>query len=272
MPCIDASTEIPQSEQILHGNHASVMTMSNYALLQNPPSLEHTREMPVRVLVVEDEIDLNAVLCNTLREADFIADGATNGREARDLTARNAYDVIVLDLGLPDTYGLSLCREWRADGYAAAILMLTAQGRTTDRVTGLDSGADDYLVKPFHLVELLARIRALIRREERIERRATNLHVADLTLNLTTHVVTRGDRHLVLTHREFCILRYLMERVGLVVTRADLMDCIWGRSYDDQSNVIDVYLSRLRHHIDSEAEPPLLQTIRGIGYRIGLRS
>lgn len=224
--------------------------------------------MPMRILVVEDDIDLNNVLCDALREAGYAADGATSGAEAQGNTATHAYDVIVLDLGLPDVDGLSLCHDWRAAGYSAAILILTAQGRPADRVAGLDSGADDYLVKPFHIVELLARIRALIRREETVQRRRTALRVADLTLDPATHTVTRADRRITLSYREFCILRHLMERVGKVVTRSDLMECVWGREYDKESNLIEVYMSRLRQQLDREAERPLLQTVRGVGYRI----
>src|SRR5947207_1645478 len=122
----------------------------------------------MRMLVVEDEVDLHGVLCAALREAGYTADGAITGGDARELAARNAYDLIVLDLGLPDTDGRTLCHEWRSRGYPAAILILTAQVRIADRVAGLDSGADDYLVKPFHVLELLARVRALTRREGRV--------------------------------------------------------------------------------------------------------
>lgn len=222
----------------------------------------------MQVLVVEDEADLNGVLCAALREAGYTVEGATSGDGARELTRRSAYDVIVLDLGLPDTDGLSLCHDWRSHGYSAAILILTARGRIAERVAGLDSGADDYLVKPFHVIELLARVRALVRREHGVERRANAVRVADLLLDPATHMVTRGGRPIALSYREFCLLRCLMERAGKVVTRSELMQHVWERPYDKECNLIDVYMSRLRQRINDESERPMLQTIRGIGYRL----
>jgi DNA-binding response OmpR family regulator len=219
----------------------------------------------MRMLVVEDEVDLNGVLCAALREAGYTADGAITGDDARELAERNAYDLIVLDLGLPDTDGRALCHEWRSRGNPAAILILTAQGRIADRVAGLDSGADDYLVKPFHVLELLARVRALTRSEGRVGPHAVALRVADLVLDPATHTVTRGNRRIALSYREFCILRYLMEHAGKVVTRPELMQRVWERPYEKENNLIDVYMGRLRQQLTDGREHPLLQTIRGTG-------
>jgi len=222
----------------------------------------------VRVLVVEDEKRLNTLVRTALSEEGYAADGASDGDEASYLVSINPYDLIVLDLGLPKKDGLTLCREWRAAGNPAAILILTARDGVTDRVAGLDSGADDYLVKPFHVAELLARVRALLRREQSGQRRTTLLHVADLTLDTASHVVTRGARVVPLTDREFSILRYLMHRAEAVVSRTELLEHVWDEQYDGLSNIVDVYIRRLRQHIDEGAGTPLIHTVRGAGYRI----
>ncbi len=222
----------------------------------------------MRVLVVEDETRLNTLIRTALSEEGYATDSATDGDEASFLVSINPYDLIVLDLGLPKRDGLSLCREWRAAGSLAAILILTARDGVTDRVAGLDSGADDYLVKPFHIAELLARIRALLRREQGGQHRTPLLTVADLTLNTASHIVTRGQRTIPLTDREFSILRYLMHRAEAVVSRTELLEHVWDEQYDGLSNIVDVYIRRLRQHIDEGAATPLIQTVRGAGYRI----
>lgn len=222
----------------------------------------------LRVLVVEDEARLNTLIRTALTEDGYAADGATDGDEASYLVSINPYDVIVLDLGLPKRDGLTLCREWRAAGNPAAILILSARDGITDRVGGLDSGADDYLVKPFHVSELLARVRALLRREQSGQRRTTVLHIADLTLDTASHVVMRGNRAIPLTDREFSILRYLMHRAEAVVSRTELLEHVWDEQYDGLSNIVDVYIRRLRQHIDEGEDVPLIHTVRGAGYRI----
>lgn len=222
----------------------------------------------MRVLVVEDDSRLNTIISTALSEEGYAADSAADGDEAAFFAAVNPYDVIVLDLGLPKRDGLTLCREWRAAGVDAAILILTARDGVTDRVAGLDSGADDYLVKPFHVAELLARVRALIRREQSGKRRAVVLQLADLTLDTTTHEVRRGGRVLTLTDREFSILRYLMHHAEAVVSRTELLEHVWDEQYEGLSNIVDVYIRRLRQHIDTGAARPLIHTVRGAGYRI----
>lgn len=221
----------------------------------------------MRVLVVEDESRLNSLIRTALSEEGYATDSAADGDEASYLVSINPYDVIVLDLGLPKRDGLSLCREWRAAGNPAAILILTARDGVTDRVAGLDSGADDYLVKPFHVAELLARVRALLRRESG-QRRSTVLKIADLTLDTASHVVTRGARTIPLTDREFSILRYLMHHAEAVISRTELLEHVWDEQYEGLSNIVDVYIRRLRQHIDEGAETPLIHTVRGAGYRI----
>ncbi len=222
----------------------------------------------MRVLVVEDDPRLNTIIATALSEEGYATDTAADGDEAAFLADVNPYDLIVLDLGLPKRDGLTLCREWRAAGSEAAILILTARDGITDRVAGLDSGADDYLVKPFHVAELLARTRALLRREQGGQRRAPVLQLADLTLDTTTHEVRRGGRVLPLTDREFSILRYLMHRAEAVVSRTELLEHVWDEQYEGLSNIVDVYIRRLRQHIDSDTDRPLIQTVRGAGYRI----
>jgi DNA-binding response OmpR family regulator len=222
----------------------------------------------LRVLVVEDDSRLNSLIRAALGEEGYATDSAADGDEASYLVSINPYDVIVLDLGLPKRDGLSLCREWRSAGNPAAILILTARDGVTDRVAGLDSGADDYLVKPFHVAELLARVRALLRREQSAQRRTTILQIADLTLDTASHVVTRGARTIPLTDREFSILRYLMHHAEAVVSRTELLEHVWDEQYDGLSNIVDVYIRRLRQHIDESADLPLIHTVRGAGYRI----
>ena len=222
----------------------------------------------MRVLVVEDDSRINTYIATAFTEEGYATDRAADGDEAAYLASVNPYDVIVLDLGLPKRDGLSLCREWRAAGNDAAILILTARDGVTDRVAGLDSGADDYLVKPFHIPELLARVRALIRREQSGKRRTTMLQVANLTLDTATHAVTRGDRAITLTDTEFSVLRYLMHHAEAVVSRTELLEHCWDEQYEGISNIIDVYIRRLRKLIYDDETRPLIQTVRGAGYRI----
>jgi len=222
----------------------------------------------VRVLVVEDDSRINTYIATAFTEEGYATDRAADGDEAAYLASVNPYDVIVLDLGLPKRDGLSLCREWRAAGNDAAILILTARDGVTDRVAGLDNGADDYLVKPFHIPELLARVRALIRREQSGKRRTTMLQVANLTLDTATHAVTRSDQAITLTDTEFSVLRYLMHHAEAVVSRTELLEHCWDEQYEGISNIIDVYIRRLRKLIYDDEKQPLIQTVRGAGYRI----
>jgi two-component system, OmpR family, response regulator MprA len=216
-----------------------------------------------RVLVVEDDAEIADVLRRSLRQEGYEVRTSADGVDALDVAAGFVPDLVVLDLGLPRLDGVEVCRRLRADG-DVPILMLTARAETEDRVGGLDSGADDYLVKPFERQELLARIRALLRR--RPPRGAASLSVADLTLNPDTREVTRGDRELELTNREFELLEYLMRNERLVVSRERLLDDVWGYDPMAATNTIDVFVSNLRRKLEGAGEPRLLHTKRGAGY------
>ncbi len=216
-----------------------------------------------RVLVVEDDADIADVLRRSLRNEGYEVRTSTDGIDALDVAAGFIPDLVVLDLGLPRLDGVEVCKQLRADG-DVPILMLTARAETEDRVSGLDSGADDYLVKPFERQELLARIRALLRR--RPPRGAASLSVADLNLNPDTREVTRGDREIELTNREFELLEYLMRNQRLVVSRERLLDEVWGYDPMAATNTIDVFISNLRRKLEAGGESRLLHTKRGAGY------
>jgi DNA-binding response OmpR family regulator len=216
-----------------------------------------------RVLVVEDDEDIADVLRRSLRNEGYEVRTSADGVEALDVAAGFFPDLVVLDLGLPRLDGVEVCRRLRADS-DVPILMLTARSETEDRVGGLDSGADDYLVKPFERKELLARIRALLRR--RPPRGAASLQVGDLTLNPDTREVHRGAREIELTNREFELLEYLMLNQRLVVSRERLLDEVWGYDPMAATNTVDVFISNLRRKLEAGGEPRLLHTKRGAGY------
>jgi DNA-binding response OmpR family regulator len=216
-----------------------------------------------RVLVVEDDADIADVLRRSLRNEGYDVRTSADGVDALDVAAGFVPDLVVLDLGLPRLDGVEVCRRLRADG-DVPILMLTARTETEDRVAGLDSGADDYLVKPFERQELLARIRALLRR--RPPRGAASLSVGDLSLNPDTREVRRGEREIELTNREFELLEYLMHNERLVVSRERLLDEVWGYDPLAATNTIDVFISNLRRKLEAAGEPRLLHTKRGAGY------
>ncbi len=216
-----------------------------------------------RVLVVEDDVEIADVLRRSLRQEGYEVKTSGDGVEALDLATGFMPDLVVLDLGLPRLDGIEVCRRLRAEG-DVPILMLTARAETEDRVGGLDSGADDYLVKPFERTELLARIRALLRR--RPPRGAASLEVADLSLNPDTREVRRGERELELTNREFELLEFLMRNERLVVSRERLLDEVWGYDPMAATNTIDVFISNLRRKLEAGGETRLLHTKRGAGY------
>jgi DNA-binding response OmpR family regulator len=216
-----------------------------------------------RVLVVEDDTEITDALRRSLRHEGYEVRTAGDGVEALDAAAEFIPDLVVLDLGLPRLDGIEVCRQLRAEG-DVPILILTARTETDDRVTGLDSGADDYLVKPFERQEFLARIRALLRR--RPPRGSASLSVGDLTLNPDTREVKRGDREIELTNREFELLEYLMRNERLVVSRERLLDEVWGYDPMAATNTIDVFISNLRRKLEAAGEPRLLHTKRGAGY------
>ncbi|HWC09332.1 MAG: two-component system, OmpR family, response regulator MprA [Solirubrobacterales bacterium] len=216
-----------------------------------------------RVLIVEDDTDIADVLRRSLRNEGYEVRTSGDGAEALDIAAGFMPDLVVLDLGLPGMDGIEVCRRLRSDG-DVPILMLTARSETEDRVEGLDSGADDYLAKPFERQELLARIRALLRR--RPPRGAASLEVGDLLLNPDTREVRRGEREIELTNREFELLEFLMRNERLVVSRERLLDEVWGYDPMAATNTIDVFVSNLRRKLESGEEPRLLHTKRGAGY------
>ena len=220
----------------------------------------------MRLLVVEDNARLRHSLRLSLAEEGYAVDEAGDGPEGQGLAEREPYDAIVLDLLLPGKDGLAVCRDLRTAGVATPILMLTARDAVEDRVRGLDGGADDYLVKPFAVQELLARLRSLLRRESLSK--AGMLRTADLALDPAAHTVTRGSDHITLTAKEFAILEFLLRHPNQVVRREQIEDHVWSYDFDGISNVVDVYIRRLRRKVDDPYELKLIATVRGVGYRL----
>ena len=220
----------------------------------------------MRILVVDDDRRLCAVIKRGLLEEAYAVDLAYDGEDGEYLAEVNPYDLIILDIMLPVKDGIEVCRELRAKKITTPILMLTAKDTVEDRVKGLDTGADDYLVKPFAFSELLARVRALLRREG--TSRSPELRVGDLVLNTLTRHVRRGHRPIELTTKEYVILEYLMRHPKMVVTRTMIEEHAWDYDFDSLSNLVDVYIRRLRRKLDTEGEDSLIQTVRGAGYRL----
>jgi two-component system, OmpR family, response regulator len=220
----------------------------------------------MRVLIVEDERRMADVIRRALVKDGMAVDVAGDGGEALELTDLVEYDAIVLDVMLPELTGFDVCRELRRREVWAPVLMLTALEAVHDRVAGLDSGADDYLTKPFALAELMARLRALARRG-RPERPAV-LEVGDLRLDPARREVRRGDHEIDLSAKEFALLETLMRRPGEVLSRLELIESAWDIAYENRSNVIDVYVRRLRTKLDDPSAATTIETVRGVGYRI----
>lgn len=220
----------------------------------------------MRVLVVEDEPDAARFLAKGLRENAYAVDIAGDGLTALEKASVNSYDLFILDVLLPDRDGLSVCQELRKAGQLAPILMLTARDAVPDRIAGLNAGADDYLTKPFHFQELLARLRALMRRRPHLE--SPTMQIADLIVDTHHHAVTRAGKPIVLTTREYALLEYLALRQGAVVGRAEISEHVWDETYDASSNLIEVYIQRLRTKIDQGFATRLLHTRRGEGYQL----
>lgn len=218
----------------------------------------------VRILVAEDEPKMARVLQRGLEEEGYAVDHADSGIDALWQATEHPYDCLVLDVMLPDLDGFTIARTLREREIHTPILMLTARDAVADRVRGLDSGADDYCLKPFAFDELLARIRALVRR--RPDWRPTRLEVADLVLDPGKHEVSRGGTPISLTSKEFALLQYLMEHEGQVVSRTRILDSVWDWAFEGSSNVVDVYVGYLRNKIDRDFGPPLIHTVRGAGY------
>jgi len=223
----------------------------------------------MRVLVVEDEKRIAEFVRNGLGEHGYAVDVARDGEEALDWADIADFDVIVLDVMLPVRNGVDVCRTLRMRGLRTPILMLTARDAVEDRVLGLDSGADDYLVKPFAFAELVARLRALTRREPQV--RSPVLRLGDLVLDSTTREVTRGGRLVDVTTKEYTLLEYLMRNPNQVLTRTMIAEHVWNYDFDNATNVIDVHIKNLRRKVDDPFPTKLIQTIRGAGYRISPR-
>ncbi|HWX74389.1 MAG TPA: response regulator transcription factor [Solirubrobacteraceae bacterium] len=218
----------------------------------------------MRILLVEDDAVIAASLSKGLREEAYAVDVATDGDAALSQAAINPYDAIVLDVMLPKRDGFAVCRELRQRGLTTPVLMLTARDAVRDRITGLDTGADDYLTKPFEFGELLARLRALLRRGPVLA--PAVLQVADLALDTHAQRATRAGRDLALTTREYALLEFLARNAGRVVGRAEISDHVWDDNYDPVSNLIESYINRLRKKLDAPGLPPLIHTRRGAGY------
>jgi two-component system OmpR family response regulator len=220
----------------------------------------------MRVLVVEDDVKMAAAIRRGLRFEGVVVDLATGGEEAIRRVGATEYDAVLLDVMLPDIDGFETCRRLRRQGVWVPILMLTARDAVEDRVRGLDTGADDYLTKPFSLAELLARLRALARRGP-VERPAV-LEVGDLRLDPATHEVWRGDERIKLSAREFALLEAFMRRPGRVLTQLQLLEAAWDLGYEQRSNVVEVYVRYLREKIDRPFGVASIETVRGVGYRL----
>lgn len=222
----------------------------------------------MRLLIIEDNPRMAEALQRGLREHGFAVDVCHTGFEGEDLGANDSYDLILLDLMLPDRDGVEVCRGLRRRCVSTPILMLTALSSTGDKVAGLDAGADDYLTKPFEFEELLARVRALLRRGEATEGRV--LECDDLKLDVYTRTATRGEAKVELSNKEFGLLEYLMRNPNRVLSRAQIAEKVWDINFDSSSNVIDVYMSALRKKLDRGHTRELFHTIKGAGYRFGV--
>lgn len=220
----------------------------------------------MRILVVEDEKRLAEVIKKGLVEEGYSVDIAYDGAEGQYMAESASYDLVILDIMLPKKDGVTICQELRIRGINTPILMLTAKDSVEDRVKGLDSGADDYLVKPFAFSELVARVRALLRREALSK--ASKLQVGNLVMDTLTREVWRGDKKIELTAKEYAILEYFMRHPNMVVTRTMLMEKVWDYDFEGISNVIDVYIRRLRLKLDEEGAESIIETVRGAGYRL----
>jgi two-component system, OmpR family, copper resistance phosphate regulon response regulator CusR len=231
--------------------------------------LQSSKIEEVRILLVEDESRVAGFIAKGLREQAYAVDVAADGEQASYQASVNEYDFVILDVMLPLRNGYQVCRDLRATGFRKPILMLTARDAVDDRVAGLDSGADDYLTKPFDFKELLARLRALARRSDGL--RPQVLRVADLTLNTATHVATRSGHPVSLTAKEYALLEFLVINEGRVVGREQIAQHVWDESFDPLSNVIDVYIKRLRAKLDTALASRLIHTRRGEGYVLTAR-
>jgi DNA-binding response OmpR family regulator len=221
----------------------------------------------MHLLLVEDERKVASFIARALRENSYTVDLAETGEKALKLASRITYDAIVLDIRLPTISGIEVCRELRKMNVETPILMVTARSLVDQRVEGLDAGADDYLTKPFALAELRARVRALTRRG--FHKGGAKLHCADLELDRQRRIVVRGGTQISLTSKELGLLELLMQRSPEIVTRCEIVEHVWSYNFDSETNLVEVYINRLRQKLDADQRPKLIHTIRGVGYRLG---
>lgn len=216
----------------------------------------------MRMLVVEDDRDLNRQLCEALEDAGYVVDKAYDGEEGHFLGDTEPYDAVILDLGLPQMDGLSVLERWRRDGHATPVLILTARDRWSDKVAGIDAGADDYVAKPFHMEEVLARVRALVRRAAGLA--SNEISIGDIVLDTKAGKVMKNGMSVKLTSHEFRLLSYLMHHKGRVISRTELVEHLYDQDFDRDSNTIEVFVGRLRKKFGSA----MIETVRGLGYRL----
>jgi DNA-binding response OmpR family regulator len=224
-------------------------------------------EIAMRVLLVEDDVRIARFVAKGLREQSYAVDVCADGDDALYQAEINSYDIVILDVMIPGKDGFEVCRQMRKAGKRMPILMLTARDAVEDRIRGLDHGADDYLTKPFEFRELLARMRALLRRS--VELRPPQIRVGDLVLDTAAQSVARGKRQIPMTAKEYALVEFLARNAGRVVGRAEIAEHVWDEAFDPFSNLIEVYINRLRRKIDAGEAKPLLQTRRGAGYLLG---
>jgi len=218
----------------------------------------------MHILFIEDDVSLQEVITKRLNLEGYLTESCFDGVSGYDYASYGEYDCVILDMMLPKMDGLQILTKLREEGVRSKILILTAKDSVSDRVTGLNAGADDYLVKPFAFDELLARIRALLRRDGNVKN--GSLTLADLSLNQIERIVKRGDKVIHVTIKEYAILEYLMRNQGHVLTRQQIANNVWGLDFEYDSNIVDVYIRYLRGKIDSDYEKKLIQTVRGVGY------
>jgi len=220
----------------------------------------------LRILYIEDELKLARFVQRALDEAGYLTEIATNGASGYELARSQQFALVIVDNLLPQMSGLEICKQLRGEGHTVPVLMLTALDSVGDKVEGLDSGADDYLAKPFMLEELLARVRALLRRRQD---RSAILSVEDLVLDTNTREVRRANHEVHLSAREYALLKYMMQNAGRPLSRTAMTQHVWGLNFDPETNVVDVYINYLRAKIDGNRSKKLIRTIRGVGYTIG---
>jgi DNA-binding response OmpR family regulator len=221
----------------------------------------------MRILVIEDDADLAQFMTKGLKEERYAVDLAADGEEGLALAVGNPYDLLIVDIMLPKLDGLTVCRRLRSAGNQVPVLLMTARNTVEDKVSGFDMGADQFLTKPFAFAELLARIRALLRRGS-LQPELTRLKAGDLELDLVSRRVRRAEKDIVLTNKEFALLEYLLRNPNRVLTRTSIIDHVWGLTHDPMTNIVDVHIRALRTKIDRQSSRSLITTVRGVGYML----